>query len=96
MDERKMPETLEECMKGVKLCIEGREEEIRLEINGTKFGQIVGLGILAYQLSKTRGIPLEDLAAAIIASPVLMEGRPVTAVDLSKLPPDMADRLRES
>lgn len=95
MDEKNMPETLEECLRGVKLSIEGGEERNEVGIAGNIFGIIAGISLIANQASTHLGIPLETIASGIIASPELMKGKTVTALDLNKLPPDMTEKLRK-
>lgn len=95
MDKKNMPESLGECLRGVRLSIEGGEKGIVVGIAGNILGIIAGISLLANQASTHSGIPLETIANGIIASPELMRGKTVTAIDLNKLPPDMAEKLRK-
>lgn len=95
MDRENMPKTLEECLRGVSLSIEGGEKDIEVGIAGNIWGIVVGISLIANQASTHLGIPLETIASGIIASPELMRGQTVTAVDLNKLPPDMSEKLRK-
>lgn len=96
MDKEKMPMTLEEALHGVSLSIKGGEKGITANLAGNGIGMIVGISMLAHQIITQFGIPLETIASGIIASPTLMWGRTVASVDLSKLPPDTANRLRKA
>lgn len=95
MDKKNMPETLEECLRGVRLSVEGGEKDIEVCVAGNIFGIVAGISLIANQASTHLGIPLETIASGIIASPELMRGKTVTAVDLNKLPPDMSEKLRK-
>lgn len=96
MDKEKMPMTLEEALHGVSLSIKGGEKGITVNLAGNGIGMIAGISMLAHQISTQSGIPLETIASGITASPTLMRGITVTSVDLSKLPPDMDNRLRKA
>lgn len=95
MDKKNMPESLEECLRGVRLSIDGGEKGIKICVAGNILGVIAGISLIANQASTHLGIPLETIANGIIASPELMRGKTVTAVDLGKLPPDMSEKLRK-
>lgn len=88
--------TMKEPMKDVCISCEGREDGIKVGFKGTGLGIIVGIAVLAKCANEKIGIPLETIARAVLESQEIGSLEESVTFDLSRLPPDLTEALRES
>lgn len=87
---------LTETMKGVCISCEGRENSVAVGLKGSGRGIIVGIATLAHSASEHLGIPLEAIALAVLELQEIGSLGESVTIDLNRLPPDLAEKLKQS